>query len=117
MKAFRVVSTSPNTGSSKRLIFAVNQTGELWKLFLRVEHPLFRDNILKYRTEVRVPVVAGVPNWNVMPFEEVEGPVQVKVDDHIKRLWQGDASSLVTAITTLVEHNTEPTEPNGNETP
>ena len=117
MKSFRIVSISPNTGSTKRLIFAANAQGELWKLFIRGDHPLFRDGVLKYRTEVRVPVVADVPNWNVMPFCEVEGPVQVTVDDHIKRLWQGDASGLVTHITTLAEHNNEPTEPNGNENP
>ncbi len=112
--SFRIVSISPNTGSSKRLIFAVNQTGELWKLFIRGDHPLFRDGILKYRTEVRVPVVAGVPNWNVTAFDEVEGPVQITVDDHVKRLWQGEASGLVTPITTLAEHNEQP-ESNGQD--
>lgn len=113
--SFRIVSLSPNTGSSKRVLFAVNQTGELWLLYIRGDHPLFRDNCLKYRTEVRVPVEAGVPNWNVMPFCDVEGPRQIVVDDHVKRLWQGDSNGLITAVTTLAEHNNEPTESNGQD--
>lgn len=107
--SYRIVSISANTGSSKRLIYAVNRSGKLWKLFVRGDHPIFAK--VRYKTEIEVPVkldqlpvLAGeiahaTEDWSQLPAFEVDGdsnnPIQIVVDSTVRILWTDTPSNII----------------------